>query len=244
MDAVARLNEFIRIAFGGKRSAAEEAMRIKRTGLAKYLRGEQHPGKVLLDKLAEVGANPLWIQRGEGSMYADNAAGRALRERIEGPAKKQKPARKQKDPLVLEPHPDGYRIKSMPTKVLVPVFLVPSGAGQGQPADDHVERWLDLENYIAPNPLHTFVVKAKGESMMYDGIRDGDMLVIDSSVRPYNFRVVVASLNGQLIVKRLEVLGRIARLMPANDEFEPIRLLASDKFEVWGVVVKIIHDPC
>src|SRR5947209_16582383 len=76
-------------------------------------------------------------------------------------------------------------------------------AGFPSPADDYVEAPLDLREYLVRNPTATFVMRAKGDSMRDIGIHDGDLLVVDRSVKPTSGSIVVAALNGEFTVKVL-----------------------------------------
>ncbi|MBC8200562.1 MAG: translesion error-prone DNA polymerase V autoproteolytic subunit [Planctomycetes bacterium] len=94
-------------------------------------------------------------------------------------------------------------------------------AGFPSPADDFIERSLDLNEQLVANPIATFFVRASGHSMSDEGIRDGDLLVVDRSITPTRGSVVVAIIDGELTVKRIEK--------------------QKNKIVVWGVVVWSVH---
>ena len=80
---------------------------------------------------------------------------------------------------------------------------LPGFPGFPSPADDFIERPLDLNEQLVSNPIATFFVRASGNSMDGAGIHDGDLLVVDRSVTPAHGKVVIAVVDGGLTVKRL-----------------------------------------
>ncbi len=116
-------------------------------------------------------------------------------------------------------------------------------AGFPNPADDYAENSLDLNEILIKNPSSTFFVRVKGNSMINAGIQDGDVVVIDRSLEPYDRAVILAMLNGEFTLKRFQKRGDMIVLLPENKRFRPIRVSQDDDFEVWGVVSYIIHKP-
>ncbi len=66
-------------------------------------------------------------------------------------------------------------------KVKLPLFTVPVSAGFPSPAEDYVEQSLDLNEHLIKKPLATFFVNVKGNSMTDANIKDGDILIVDST---------------------------------------------------------------
>jgi DNA polymerase V len=114
-------------------------------------------------------------------------------------------------------------------------------AGFPSPADDYVERHLDLNEYLIQNPAATFFVRVSGESMIEAGIHDKDLLVVDRSIDPEPGHVVIAVLDGEMVVKRLRLLGKRLFLMPENSAFPPLEIHEEMEFTVWGVVTYVVH---
>jgi repressor LexA len=108
-----------------------------------------------------------------------------------------------------------------------------------------VEPEANLDGLAVPSELvrgkGTFVLRVKGDSMIDEQIRDGDLIVVQSRHAAENGETVVALLNGEATVKRFfrEDAGMI-RLQPANERLEPIWVYA-DQVEVRGVVVAVIR---
>ncbi|MEM6287079.1 MAG: translesion error-prone DNA polymerase V autoproteolytic subunit [Bacteroidota bacterium] len=122
-----------------------------------------------------------------------------------------------------------------------PLFLARVEAGFPSPADDYVDRALDLNELCVRNRPATFFVRASGDSMTGAGIASGDLLVVDRSVEPRTGHVVVAVLDGELTVKRLRLVGRRVVLEPANDAFAAIEAEPDRDLVVWGVVTYVVH---
>lgn len=130
-----------------------------------------------------------------------------------------------------------------PSKLSVNVYASSVPAGFPSPADDHIEGKLDLNEHLVRRPAATFFVRASGESMKDAGIFDGDLLVIDRSISAKSDDIVIASIHGELTVKRLQQSGKEWLLVPANPKFPVIRLEGSDG-EIWGVVTHSVRRHC
>ncbi|NBV97667.1 MAG: LexA family transcriptional regulator, partial [Verrucomicrobia bacterium] len=79
----------------------------------------------------------------------------------------------------------------------LPLFSAKVQAGFPSPADDHMERSLDLNEELIRNPASTFFVRVKGDSMRDAGIHTGDILVVDRSLTPTDRKIVVAMIDGE-----------------------------------------------
>ncbi|MDR3641263.1 MAG: translesion error-prone DNA polymerase V autoproteolytic subunit [Humidesulfovibrio sp.] len=126
-------------------------------------------------------------------------------------------------------------------KMLLPLLLTGVQAGFPSPADDFIDKRLDLNEHLIPHPAATFFVRAAGDSMLGAGIHDGDLLVVDRAVEPCSGRVVMAAIGGELTVKRLERKGQSLFLVPANPDYPSFDVTAREDFEIWGVVSHVIH---
>ncbi len=116
-------------------------------------------------------------------------------------------------------------------------------AGFPSPADDYFESRIDLKTELIRNPDATFVVRVQGDSMSDAGIADGDVLIVDRSVKPRNGSVAVCYLNNGFTVKRLEKRGDKIRLLAANPAFAPIEIQEHDELVIWGIVTYVIKKP-
>ena len=88
--------------------------------------------------------------------------------------------------------------------LITPYFLDTVSAGFPSPATDYMENKLDLNEYLVQRPTATYIVKANGPSMTDAGILSGDLLIVDRSITPRNDNIVIASIFGDLTVKKLK----------------------------------------
>ena len=74
------------------------------------------------------------------------------------------------------------------------------------------------------------------------GIHSGDVLIVDRSVPPIDNKIVVVCLNGDLFVKLIKKFGEEIYLVPENEKYRPIKIMPNQDFEIWGVVIHVIHS--
>ncbi|MFT5037004.1 MAG: DNA polymerase V [Candidatus Azotimanducaceae bacterium] len=118
-----------------------------------------------------------------------------------------------------------------------PLFASSPSAGFPAPADDLVEKALDINDLVVENPASTFFVRVQGDSMEGAGIFSGDVLVVDKSVEARDGKIVVAAVYGEMVVKRLKKVGDTHMLYSENDSYEPIAVNENEDCYIWGVVV-------
>jgi DNA polymerase V len=128
------------------------------------------------------------------------------------------------------------------TKWARPLFLASVSAGFPSPAEDYIEGRLDLNRHLIKHPAATFFVRVAGDSMIGAGIHPGDILVVDRALEPQDSNVVIAVIDGELTVKRISQRHGKLFLLPDNQAYEPLEILAEMEFEVWGVVTSVIHN--
>ena len=124
---------------------------------------------------------------------------------------------------------------------LIPLYASTVKAGFPSPAEDYAEQHLDLNTHLIAHPAATFFLRVSGDSMVDAGIFNGDLLVVDRSLEPSHGKIVIAAVNGELTVKRLQKTAEGIFLMAENSAYPPIALHASDTVQLWGVVTHSIH---
>ena len=122
-----------------------------------------------------------------------------------------------------------------------PLYTSKVSAGFPSPADDNLEKSLDLNSHLVKHPAATFFVRVNGDSMINAGINDNDILVVDRSIKPSHGKVVIAVLDGQMTVKRLYQRSGKVILMPENNLYKPIEITNDTNIEIWGVVTSAVH---
>jgi len=123
-----------------------------------------------------------------------------------------------------------------------PLFLSGVSAGFPSPADDYLDRKLDLNEHLVKNPAATFFVRVAGDSMTGAGINDNDILVVDRSLDPANDSIVIAVVNGELTVKRLLKNNNSCRLIAENPDYPDLEIGEETELEIWGVATYAIHS--
>ena len=137
--------------------------------------------------------------------------------------------------------PFSYKRKDFSNFSQLPLYSCKISAGFPSPADDHLEKMLDLNGYLIKHPVATFFVRVTGDSMINAGINDNDILIVDRSLKPSHGKIVIAVVDGQMTVKRLYKKSGKLILMPENKNFKPIEITENMSIEIWGVVVTAIH---
>lgn len=113
--------------------------------------------------------------------------------------------------------------------------------GFGAAADDYAERGIDLNEQFVRNKPATFFFRMNSDAMVGAGIYTGDTLIVDRSITNANGKVVIAVLNGEMMVRRLEKTINRIRLIPETSNLAIIEVDPFAEFAVWGVVVYSIH---
>lgn len=124
----------------------------------------------------------------------------------------------------------------------LPLLLARIAAGFPSPADDHIEKSLDLNEYLIKHPAATFFVRVEGDSMINAGIRSGDILIVDRAAEVKNNSIVIAQLDGEFTVKRIRKEGASLFLIPESPDYMPIKITDEMDFQLWGVVTFVIHQ--
>lgn len=113
-------------------------------------------------------------------------------------------------------------------------------AGFPSPAEDVQSATLNITQEIVKNPASTFYARVSGSSMIDDGISDGDILVVDKSVEPYDGCIAICFVDGEFTLKHVEVHKDCIMLVPANKAFKPIMVTQDEDFIIWGVVRYVV----
>ena len=128
------------------------------------------------------------------------------------------------------------------SKLEIPLFNSRVQAGFPSPADDVMERRLDLNEHLILHPNATFFVRATGDSMIGAGIHSGDILIIDRAIAPRHNQIVLAVWNGELTVKRLYRRDGKIQLISENPHYPPFVIPSESDLQIWGVVTSVIHQ--
>ncbi len=86
-------------------------------------------------------------------------------------------------------------------------------------------------------------MRVNGNAMMGAGIYNGDVVIVDRSIIARNGSVIIAVLNGEMLIRRLQILeNRKKLLVPETKKLSTIEINDESSFDVWGVVTYVIHS--
>lgn len=126
-------------------------------------------------------------------------------------------------------------------KANIPLYFMSVSAGVGEPVESHIDKEIDLNEYLIEHPLSTFFAKVKGDDMREAGICDGDILIVDKSLTPIDGKIVIAKINGTYMIKYYRFYKGSTYLESHSQNFFPVDIGDEFKYEILGVVTKIIH---
>ena len=115
-------------------------------------------------------------------------------------------------------------------------------AGFPSPSEDVREK-LDLVKLLVRHSASTFFFRIDGVSMVDADMDEGDLIIVDKAVDPYNGCKAVCFIDGEYTVKRVEINSGGAVLLPCNEhntQFKPIPVGPDNDFVIWGVVTYVI----
>ncbi len=112
--------------------------------------------------------------------------------------------------------------------------------GFGAAADDYAERGIDLNEQLIKNKPATFFLRVNSNAMVGAGIRLGDVAVVDRSLKPKNGKVVIAIVEGELVIRKLELTDKQTALHTVEKK-ATVAVIDRKALRVWGVVTSIIH---
>ena len=130
-----------------------------------------------------------------------------------------------------------------PDSVLIPVALCRASCGFPSPADDYIEKVIDLNQELVKHPFSTFIVQAEGDSMIDVGIMNETRLLVDRMPESKSGDIIVARIGDEMCVKQLFISdeGKVL-LMPKNENYQPIEITEDMDFEVWGKVICAVTE--
>lgn len=135
-----------------------------------------------------------------------------------------------------------YRSQTKTKDIKLSLYQSSISAGFPSPADDFVERKLDLNEHLIKHPAATFFVRVRGSSMHNSGISDGDLLIVDRSLDPRDKSIVIALVEGEFTLKRVHLIKNKLYLVPENSNYDPIEITEEMDFIIWGVATNVIKN--
>ncbi|CAN5884641.1 translesion error-prone DNA polymerase V autoproteolytic subunit [soil metagenome] len=117
-----------------------------------------------------------------------------------------------------------------------------NATGFGAAADDYMERGIDLNEQLIRNKPATFFMRVTGNSMVNACIHDGDVVIVDKSIKPQNGKIVIAVVDGEMLIRRLEKTLNRMRLVPETPNLSAIEVGEFNEVNIWGVVTYVIKS--
>ncbi|WP_269227034.1 LexA family protein [Flavobacterium eburneipallidum] len=133
-----------------------------------------------------------------------------------------------------------FFVPDLESELQIPFIKEGVSAGFPSPAADFMENGIDLNKELSENPLATFYIKVKGNSMIDAGINDKDVLVVDRSLEPQNNKIAICFIDGEFTVKRIQLEKDCLCLMPENPNYPPIKVTEENQLIIWGIVTYVI----
>lgn len=115
-----------------------------------------------------------------------------------------------------------------------------NATGFGAAADDYAERGIDLNEQLVKNKPATFFLRVNSDAMAGAGVHPGDVVIVDRSLSPRNGSLVIAVVDGELLIRKLEISNNRTRLATANKKLATLDVTGAG-LNVWGVVTYVIH---
>ena len=131
----------------------------------------------------------------------------------------------------------GYRGSKEFKQLDVPTA---NATGFGAAADDYMERGIDLNEQLIRNKPATFFMRVTGNSMINACIHDGDIVIVDRSIKPQSGKIVIAVIDGEMLIRRLERTMNRMRLIPETPKLSAIEVGEYSDVTIWGVVTYVI----
>ena len=130
----------------------------------------------------------------------------------------------------------------VPRKMNLPLLGDSVSAGFPSRADDYTEQNIDLNEHLIRNPFSTFFLRVKGDSMINSGIQSHDLIIVDKSLIAKPGNIVIAMIDGEFTVKRLEKKNDELYLKSENNDYPDFNFKNHNEIQIWGVVIYSIHN--
>ena len=124
----------------------------------------------------------------------------------------------------------------------IPLFTMSVSAGIPVPADSDIDKEVDLNEFLVEHPAATFFAKVHGYSFEEAGIKDGDILIVDTGLEATDGKFVVVLVNDNLTIKIYRVIDDRVYLQAHDKKFIPKDIDPFMSFDILGVVTKVIHS--
>jgi DNA polymerase V len=105
---------------------------------------------------------------------------------------------------------------------------------------DHPEPPIDLNKELAKSEGNTFILQVNSDAMKDAGIQKGDQVIVDRSETPVSGMIVVAAVNNELLIRRIQITNGSVQLIPASN-LAPIVITDFRDSYIWGVATYLVR---
>jgi DNA polymerase V len=134
--------------------------------------------------------------------------------------------------------PPNYKGSKEYTQWNVPAA---NATGFGAAADDYAERGIDLNEQLIRNKPATFFMRVNSNAMVGAGIFKGDVVIVDRSLEARNEKIIIAVVDGEMLLRKLEINNGKKRLVALTNRLSSLEV-DDARFYCWGVVTYVIHS--
>lgn len=128
------------------------------------------------------------------------------------------------------------------TRRQIPVAMSKVAAGFPINMSDHIEKVIDLNDLLIRNSISTFIVEVESLSLLNAGIDLTDKLIIDRSLDARHNDIVLALIDNDFTLKRLQKKGKEIWLSADNPDFQDIHFKDGQTVSIWGVLTFCIKQ--
>lgn len=129
------------------------------------------------------------------------------------------------------------------TAIEIPFFRNGLSAGFPSAGEAYKAESIDLNQVLIKHPESTFLGVVEGDSMEDERLFDGDVVIIDRSLKVKEDYKILCCIDGQYTIKFIERDKKnkeVIWLIPGNKKYKPIKVTSESNFIVWGIVVHSI----
>jgi DNA polymerase V len=108
-------------------------------------------------------------------------------------------------------------------------------------SEDFIENYLSLDEKFAKNRESTFYIRASGDSMLPE-IKNGDILIVDRSLKVINRSIVAVFYNGTPMCKQIIFEPNKKILRPLNRAHKDLIVTGDDELTLFGIVIGLARD--
>lgn len=112
-------------------------------------------------------------------------------------------------------------------------------AGFPSPAEEELRDTISFDEYLVSNPTSSFILSVTGDSMIDEGIKEKDLVIVERGREPKNGDIILAEVDGQWTMKYFHKKGKKITLEAANQKYPPI--IPQEELRIAGVITAVVR---